>query len=621
MYFGRVKPAGSRFLERVRTEILVGDGAFGTRLYELGIGFETSYEQFNLTRPELVELILREYAQAGAVVLETNTFCLNRHKQRSHGLDGQIREMARAAARISRKVAGPERFVAGSVGPISRRKRDLDEYSVDELKNMFREPMEVLVEEGVDVLILETFSSLAELELALEVAKDLDVPVACQMAFGEEGTTSMGVTIERATERLTELGAHIIGTNCRSGPLIQREVLERMALATSLPLSVFPNAGYAQQVDGRYIYQASAQYFGEQIPHLAAAGATLIGGCCGTTADHVHAISEAAKKLKPAPRVAVSAVKSAEAAPPETRKTGGKFLSLLSKRDFFVTVEIGPPRDTNLKKALEGARRVAQAGCDAFNVPDNPLAQTRMDNVIFADLLRQRLELPVILHLACRDKNTLALQADVLGAQAAGVDAILALTGDPAAMGDQPGATSVYDINSIGLVDLISSLNRGTTPSGRVLEEPTNLAIGVALNPNQYAERGLDVAFKRLKKKIEAGAQFVETQPMFDPALLRGLLHSARDVDTPILLGVMPVMSRRNAEFLHNEVPGLRIPQEIRDRFEGLEREEAQAEGLRQAKEMIDIAREGGIRRFYVVPPLERFEVAAELVRYIRSLR
>ncbi|MFH1016667.1 MAG: bifunctional homocysteine S-methyltransferase/methylenetetrahydrofolate reductase [Pseudomonadota bacterium] len=616
-----MKPAGSRFLDRVRSEILVGDGAFGTRLYELGIGFETSYEQFNLTRPELVELILREYAQAGAMVLETNTFCLNRHKQRIHGLDGQIREMARSAARISRKVAGPDRFVAGSIGPVSRKKRDLDEFSPDDLKAMFREPMEVLVEEGADVLILETFSSLTELELALEVALGMDVPVVCQMAFGEEGTTALGVTCERAAERLTELGAHVVGTNCRSGPLVQREILDRMARATSLPLSVFPNAGYAQQVDGRYIYQAAAQHFGEQVSNLVAAGATLIGGCCGTTADHVHAIADAAKNLKASRRAAVSISRAVEEAPMKLRRSGEKFLSFLAKQGPFVTVEISPPRDTNPKKALEGARKAAQAGCDAFNVPDNPLAHVRMDNVIFADLLRQRVELPVILHLTCRDKNTIALQGAVLGAQAAGVDAILALTGDPAAMGDQPGATSVYDINSIGLVDLIASLNRGVTPSGRVLDGPTDLAIGVALNPNLYGEEGLDRALKRLRKKIEAGAQFVETQPMYDPELLRALLEPARRMEIPIMLGVMPIMSRKNAEFFHNEVPGLKIPKEIRDRFEGLDREQGQAEGIRQAKAMIDIAREGGIRHFYLIPPLERFEVVVELARYIRTGR
>jgi methionine synthase / methylenetetrahydrofolate reductase(NADPH) len=617
-----LKPSGQEFLERLQNEIVVGDGAFGTRLYEMGITFDISYEQFNVTRPDLVEKVLGEYASAGAMVIETNTFCLNRLKQRKFGLEDQIREMGASATRIARQVAGPNRYVAASMGPLARQKRDLEEYSRSEVEEFFREPLSVMVEAGADLIILETFTSLSELETALSVAKKFDVPVVCQMAYGDQGTTASGITVERAVRSLTGKGADVIGANCRSGPHIQIDILKKEAGATNLPLSVFPNAGYAQQVDGRYIYQSSPQYFGEQTPDLVRAGATLIGGCCGTTAEHIRAIAQAAKNLKPKPRarVVVSAVAETEAPDAkEERKGGEKFLRLFRRSGSFVTVEIEPPRNFNLKKALEGARQVAQFGCDALNIPDNALASVRMDNVIFADLVRQHLELPVILHLTCRDKNLIALQSDLLGAQMVGIDAILAVTGDPASIGDQPGASSVYDINSIGLVDMVHALNQGTTQSGVKLDAPTDFAIGVALNPNVTGEKGLDGAFFKLRKKIVAGAQFVETQPMYDPKLLEKLLKVMPSAGIPICVGLMPIMNRKNAEFFHNEVPGLKIPLEIREKFEGLEKDAAEAEGIRQAKEMIDIAWSGNARHFYIVPPLGRFHVAAQLVEYIKS--
>jgi len=615
-----VKKSGQEFLDRLHQEILVGDGAFGTRLYEMGIGFDLSCEEFNLTRPELVEQILREYADAGATVIETNTFCLNHHKQRNYGLDKKIREMGIAAAKIARKVAGTNKFVAGSIGPLVRRKRDLDEYSESEIQKMFREPMEALVEGGADLLILETFTSLNELEQALKVAKGLDVPIVCQMAFGEEGTTAVGVTVERALKKLTDWGADVVGANCRSGPLVLKDVLDRGSKVTHLPISVFPNAGYAQQIDGRYVYQASPDYFGEQAKALSGVGASLIGGCCGTTSAHIRAIAQAAKKLKPmARKKPVTKLAEVEEVLPKRGAGGSKFRNLVSNSNVFITVEIEPPRDLNLKKSIDGAREVAKAGCDALNVPDNALAVAKMDNVIFADLLKQHVELPLILHLTCRDKNTIALQADLLGSQAVGIDAILAVTGDPASIGDQPGASSVYDINSIGLVDMISTLNQGITPSGKKLAQPTDFAVGVALNPNVYGELGLVGALKKLQKKIDAGAHFIETQPMYDPKLLHALVKVLPQVSVPLFLGLMPIMNKKNAEFFHHEVPGVKIPQEIRDRFEGLGKEEAEQEGIRQAKELIDIAVSGGIRHFYIVPPLGRFSVAATLTSYIRS--
>lgn len=611
-----MKEAGQRFLERVTREVLVGDGAFGTLLYAKGIPTDACLEALSVTKPAVIESILREYKDAGAWVLETNSFCLNRHKLLRYGLEDQVRDIAVASARIAKAVAGDDRFVAGSVGPIVRRKRELEEYTEDDIRAMFRETLQGLVDGGVDLIILETFSRLSELELGLSVAKEFDVPVVCQMAFAEDGLTDAGISPERAARRLTELGAHGVGANCQIGPKTMETMVQRLATHSPAPVAVFPNAGYAQQVDGRYVYGASPDYFRSLVPAMVEAGATLIGGCCGTGPDHIRAIAAAARELKPTRRSllpAVPAVKSVGASAGRREK----FLALLDG-PVFVTVEVEPPRDFNLKRAFDGARELALAGCDALNVPDNPLAVVRMDNMVFANLLRQAVDLPVILHLTCRDKNTIALKSDLLGAEMVGIEAILAVTGDPAAIGDQPGASSVYDLNSTGLVEMIATLNQGA-PIAEKGSFRTDFAIGVALNSNSAGERSLEGAFAKLAKKVKAGAHFVETQPMFDPAVAVRLVQASRAVEIPICVGIMPVVSQRNAEFLHNEIPGIRIPQAVRERFAGLDKKQGEEEGLRFAEEIVDAAWSAGARRFYIVPPFGNFKLVAELVRRIRA--
>ena len=604
-----------RFLESLATQVLVGDGAFGTLLYSKGVPTDACLEALCLTRPDDIATILREYKDAGARVLETNSFCLNRHKLLRYGLEDRVHDIGLASAKIAREVAGETHFVAGSLGPIVRKKRELDEYSEGEIASMFREAIGGLVDGGIDVLILETFSRLSELEIGLRVAREFDVPVLAQMAFAEDGLTDAGISPERAAKKLTEWGAHGIGANCQIGPKTMEAMIERLATHTSLPVTVFPNAGYAQQVDGRYVYGASPEYFGQRVEALVRAGATLLGGCCGTGPEHIRAIATAARGVRPASRTRTSpAVASVQPASMLSDRRQ-RFLSLLDAPSF-VTVEIEPPRDFNLKKTFDGARELAQAGCDAFNIPDNPLAVVRMDNMVFAQLLRQAVDLPTILHLTCRDKNAIALKSDLLGAQMVGIESILAVTGDPAAIGDQPGASSVYDLNSIGLVEMISALNARPQAAESLR---TDFAIGVALNANASGSRSMEGALSKLQKKIEAGAHFVETQPLFDPAMIERLLESARGVSVPICLGIMPIVSERNAEFLHNEIPGIRIPKEVRARFHGLDRRQGEEAGLSLAKEWIDVAWQGGARRFYIVPPFSNFSLVAELVRHIRG--
>lgn len=610
---------GQEFLEKLEKELLIGDGAFATLLYAQGTSLERSYEQLNLTQPDLVKSVHRQYLDAGCEVIETNSFCANQHKQKRFGLEKQVSEMARSSAQIAQSVAGREIFVAGAVGPLARKRRELDEYTEEDMRALYRETMQSLVEGGVDILMLETFSHLFQLTLALEEALKFEVPVICQMAFGEEGTTEAGVTAERAAQKLSESGAHVIGANCRSGPGVLQEVLERQKKHTNCMLSVYPNAGYAQEVDGRYIYQASPQYFADELKALVQAGATLIGGCCGTTPEHVRTLAEAAKRVKPIKREKIFIESVPEPKESDDLVAGTAFLSVLSQSKRFVTVEIEPPRGLDLKKSLEGARVFARAGCDALNVPDNALAVVRMDNVIFAELLRQHVELPVILHLTCRDKNIIALQSDLLGAQMVGIDAILAVTGDPASIGDQPGASSVYDINSIGLIEMIASLNRGVTITGSKIHKKTDFAIGVAINPNVTGKKGLEGAFFKLKKKIHAGAHFAESQPMYTPETISSFIQAWDQVNIPICVGLMPIVSQRNAEFLHNEVPGIRIPEEVRKRFVGLNKKEGEKEGLKISKELVDVAIQKGARRFYLVPPFFRYELIAEIVQYIKK--
>lgn len=607
---------GSLFLEKAKQMVMIGDGAFGTMLYARGIPTDACLEALSLSQPEVIESILEEYRTCGAQLLETNSFCLNRHKLRRYDLHEKVIDLAVASARIARKVAGSELFVAGSIGPIARRKRELDEYSEKEIEGMFRETMSGLVQGGIDVIVLETFSRLSELEVGLHVALEFDVPVVCQMAFSEEGVTDAGITPEKAARRLTELGAHMIGANCQIGPKASENIVARLAQNTSLPISVFPNAGYAQQIDGRYVYGASAEYFGSQVPFLVKAGATLVGGCCGTGPDHIKAISEAVKPLTVARRKMIPAAARPIAKLSLSDKQR-KFLNLF-QADTFVTVEVEPPKDFNLKKTFDGARELAQAGCDAFNVPDNPLAVVRMDNMVFADLLRQNVDVPVILHLTCRDKNTIALKSDLLGAEVVGIEAILAVTGDPAAIGDQPGASSVYDVNSSGLVEMIQQLNQGEELTGRP-DFHTSFAVGVALNPNGSGEKALDGALIKLQKKIKAGAQFAETQPVFDTALIVKIAQATKNLSIPVCLGLMPIVSQRNAEFLHNEVPGIRIPQKVRDRFSGLDKQAGELEAIRFSKELIDAALANGMNHFYIVPPFSNYALVAELVRYIKS--
>jgi len=602
------------FLDRLDREILIGDGAMGTMIYSRGVPLSHSYDELNRSHPELIRQIHAAYLAAGAQAIETNTFTANRNKLARFGLENEVRELNVRGAEIARSVAGQSVYVLGSVGPV--RTSEADELSREEMKRFYTEQIEALTEGGVDAIILETFAYLEDLLVALEAQQDASrLPVICQLAVDESAVTRDGVHIQQAFEQLRRRGADIVGVNCAKGPHGVLRALEQVPLEPGLRLSAFPNAGLPAFVDGRYMYLSTPEYFARSALALREQGCRLIGGCCGTTPDHIRAIAQALTDRRPitakvapaAPAVEVKA--EVRPAPP----VEPKLLDLVKQRTTVI-VELDPPRDLLYEKVLQGAKVLKGVGADAITMADNSLGVTRMSNVALGYLVKARVGLRPVLHIACRDRNLIGLQSELMGLYALGIDHVLALTGDPAKFGDQPGATSVYDLNSFTLVRMIRQLNSGVSFSGKPLQQKTNFTIGVAFNANVNK---IETQVSRLRKKIEMGADFVMTQPIFDPAKAKIIYEATKSFSIPIFVGVMPLVSGRNADFLHNEVPGIEIPEAIRQRMWRYEGEQARQEGLAVAKELVDAVLEH-FNGLYLITPFLRYEMTAELVEYAR---
>ncbi|HEU0264945.1 MAG TPA: bifunctional homocysteine S-methyltransferase/methylenetetrahydrofolate reductase [Geobacterales bacterium] len=602
------------FVERLRQEVIVGDGATGTLLYNRGISLEANFEHLNLVKPALVLELHGDYIAAGARLIETNTFGANATKLGAIGLGHKVREINLAGARLARQAAeGKGVIVAGSVGPLLRIKGDERELTPGETEDIFAAQCQALAEGGVELLLLETFTDLPQLKHALAAARGTNLPVVASMAFAENGRLNGGVEAEQAVQELALAGAAMVGANCGAGPLEILKVLRRMAAVTDLPLAAFPNSGFPEYVEGRYIYRATPSYFADMALEMVAAGATLIGGCCGTTPEHISALAARLAGVKPSPRPRPSV--TARPQPQPSRRTSTEsFLDRWGKEPI-VTVELDPPRGLDCSKVLAGSRRLQEAGAAAINLAENPLARVRLANIPLAHLIQEEVGIEVIAHVTCRDRNLLGLQSDLMGASLLGIRHILAVTGDPARIGEHAGATSVYDVNSFGLIKLLDDLNRGVNASGASIGGSTELVIGCAFNPNSPR---MSVQVERLEKKVANGARFVQTQPLYEISRLHEMLDRCSHLNVPILPGILPLVSERNAEFLHNEVPGIVIPDEIRQRMRGKEKEEGAAEGLAIAREFIDACRHlvGG---FYLIPPFGRIEVALELIRHIRG--
>ena len=607
-----------QFLELLKERILIGDGAIGTMLYGKGVGLDANFEHLNLVRPRLVSELHREYLAAGANLIETNTFGANVTKLQPIGLEKKVREINRRGAELAREAvveAGGDRprFVAGSIGPLARPKGEERELDRETVKAIFRDQAEALAEGGVDLFILETFADLDQLACALEAARGIGLPAITSMAYLEGGRTGGGVEAEVAGRVLTEAGAAMIGANCGAGPLEVLRVVERLAGITDVPLAAFANSGFPEYVDGRYLYRCTPDYFAEKALEMVAAGAGLIGGCCGTTPEHIKRLSERLSGVRPTPRKRLQRISVSTDQPAAPAAATG-FLSQWGTRPV-VTVELDPPRGLDCGKILAGARLLKEAGADAINLAENPLARVRLGNIALASMIQREVEIEVIVHITCRDRNLLGLQSDLMGASLLGIRSILAVTGDPARIGDQAAASSVFDLNSFTLIKLLSDLNRGVNALGHPIDRGTGFTIGAAFNPNTPK---MEVQVARLAKKVANGAGFAQTQPLYDTERLLELLEATRELSIPVLPGIMPLVSERNCEYLHNEVPGIVIPDRIRERMRGKEKEAGVREGVAISRELIDSVR-GKVGGYYIIAPFGRAEIAAELVRFIRG--
>jgi homocysteine S-methyltransferase len=610
----------ANLLNILNERVVVGDGATGTYLYELGVPVNHCLEEINLSRPELLERVYREYAEAGAQVIETNSFGANRVRLAHYGLDDRVGELNRRSVEVAREAlkGKTDVFVGGSVGPLSLRPAD-GEFSVDDRKALFREQIGALLEGGCDLIFLETFTALDELLLALGVFRELSrIPVVTSLAVAEEGRLVSGETFPEAVKILRGAGADIVGINGTAGPQACVHLLSKLAVAETDLLSVYPSAGKPEFYEGRFNYAASPEYFADTMPRWVEEGARLIGGDYGTRPEHIAAMAAVARGLKPVrvKKVATAVARGRiETVQPAVARSAAEaeevsILDLLKQKQVSI-VELDSPKGLSMDKFLAGAKALKEAGAAAVTLADNSLAILRVSNFAAAIRVRDEVGLTSLLHLACRDRNLLGLQSEIMGLGTLGFRHVLALTGDPAKVGDHPGATSVYDLNSVGLIKLLAAMNRGVNHVGRSLNGRTNFIIGCAFNPNAV---NFDSQVKKLESKLAAGAQYVMTQPVFDVELARRTAARLKPLGVPVFLGVMPLMSSRNAEFLHNEVPGIKIAEPLRERLRACSDDAAAIKiGLEVAREVRDVALEA-FNGVYLITPFLRYEVSVELL-------
>ncbi len=608
-------------LAQLQTRVLTGDGATGTLLMERSVSRERCFEELNLVKPDLIRSVHQEYLAAGAQLLETNSFGANRHLLARHGLEAHVENINKAAALLAREAAGASAWIAGSVGPLGLSPDRLNEAGVD-AEALFAEQISALLEGGVDLLFLETFAAFSEMQIALRVAKRLSQrPVICSFASTPEGTLAGGMPLLEAFRALQSEGADIVGLNCGHGPQAMLRIVS--ALPANLPLAVFANAGYPRFSEGRFQYDTTPEYFARIGVELARQGAKLVGGCCGTTPAHIAALAEALAPLPPVlekappatqpprPQISTSLRVPAPPSPPEEPS----LLEKLASGKTVIVTELDTPKTLDLETYYRGAQALTDAGSDAITLADNSLAILRVSNLAVGAALHQRGITP-LLHIACRDKNLLGLQSELLGLAALGMHHILPLTGDPAKVGDHPGATSVYDVTSIELLKIVQQMNQGVNANGKSIKHPTRFSAGCTFNPNA---RNLDAQLSRLERKLAAGATYVLTQPVFDAARMRMLAERTAPFGVPIFPGIWPLLNGRQADFLHNEVPGILIPDEVRERMRGAEGPEGQALGIQIAKEMCEEALQH-FRSIYLITPFLRYETTVELAQFIRSM-
>ena len=610
-------------LDRLRTSPVLCDGAMGTLLYSKGIFINRCYDELNLSQPELIRSIHHEYLQAGAEIIESNTFGANSFRLARHGLTDRVRDINVAGVRLARE--GAKSFgawVAGAVGPVGVRIEPLGKTSFDEARSAFREQIAALVDAGVDLLIFETFGYLEELHQALLAGKEVapHIPLIAQVTMDEDGVCLDGSAPEVFVPHLEQWGADVIGCNCSVGPVAMLDAVERLRTLTSLPLAAQPNAGIPRSVEGRNIYLCSPEYMASYARKFITAGVRLIGGCCGTTPEHIRAmrsalrVGEARTRTASIPGKEQVAPAAVPAIPLEQRSRLG---AKLAQGGFVTMVEIVPPKGTNIQKEIEGARFLKSVGVDAINIPDSPRASARMSNQALSLLVQKEVGIEAILHYTCRDRNVLCIQSDLLGAAATGIRNLICITGDPPKMGNYPDATAVFDVDAIGLVNVVHNLNRALDIGGNPIGTGTAFVIGVGANPGVP---NLDEEISRFEYKVEAGAEYAVTQPVFDLSLLEAFLRRVEHHRIPIIAGIWPLVSVRNAEFMKNELR-VSVPDAILERMAAAKTPEAaREEGIAIAREML-IAVRSLVQGAQISAPQGRYASAVDVLEALGTSR
>lgn len=627
------------FLERLKQGPMVCDGAMGTQLYERGIFLNHVFENINLTRPDLVREIHEAYVSVGADILETNSFGANRVRLGAKGLREDVAAINKSAVKIARSAANENVYLAGSMGPSGWTPTICTEAERQQLEEAFYEQATLLAEEGVDLLMLETFRLISELNIALRGARRAvgpDFPIVAHVAFDSEALSGDGATPERAVDLMAEWGANVAGVNCIEGPQVVFQVAERM-VGRGVPICAQPNAGYPQRLDGRMVYMATPEYFGEFAKRMFQVGVSIVGGCCGTNMEHIRWATGAARmlgggraRIYAVPAVSSPDLKAGPEPIPTEQKTKlsakvrrvyeervkkGIGRDTITPENFVVSVEVNPPMGLDLAPALRGARMLADAGVDVINSADGPRATVRVSNSVLSQMVQQEVGIETLLHVCCRDRNLLRLTSDLFGSFVQGLHNLCVITGDPPkTAGDYPHATAVFDLDSIGLLRLANALNHGFDPAGKPIAQPTRFFLACGAEPGAL---DYDRELRRLREKKEAGAELIMTQPVFDAALLRRFLDDTRDLDMPVLVGLLPLASLQNAQFLHNEVPGMQVPKPIMERMEKVGKGPPSfVEGVRIAQEALEEVKHEVVGA-YIMPPFGKYEAAVKILEIV----
>lgn len=609
------------FKEFVKSNIVIFDGAMGTRLYDKGVFINRVFDELNLSQPALVKEIHKEYLDAGAMVLETNSFGANRFKLAPHGLADKLEAINFQAAKIAKEIAGDNAYVCGSIGPLGARIEPMGKITADEAEKAFAEQASALLAGGVDLLAFETFVDINELEIAVKAARKLtDKPIIASMTIGEDFCTIYGTNLETISSKLNNSGADIIGLNCSVGPKIMFDAMEKLRELTNLPLIAQPNAGLPRMVENRTIYLCNPEYFGEYAKRFIQIGVRILGGCCGTTPDHIKWIANASRANTTGGKASIIKILEVEeqdaegivVVPTEEKSTLGK---KIHDGKFVIEAELTPPKGCDPTKAVEKAKQLKECGVDVVNLPDGPRASARLSSFALAVLIEREANLETVLHFCCRDRNILGLQSDLMGAYALGIHNVLAITGDPPKVGNYPQAAAVFDIDSIGLVNIIHRLNHGRDLGNNLIGKPTGILCGVGANPGAI---DLDLEVKRFEMKVKAGAEFAVTQPVYDPELLKNFLKRIEHCRIPVIAGIWPLVSLKNAEFMNNEVPGASVPDHIMEKMRKADTLDAQREvGIQAAREAL-LGVKDFVQGVQVSVPLGRVDCFKQVIEVLK---